>query len=227
MEDPYGPDPVNNESDSTLQADTSQSKLSYLALGDSYTIGESVPVADRWPVQLAGLLNSDSTLPDFEEPVIIARTGWRTDDLIKAITAAHPPSDFDLVSLLIGVNNQYQNRPVEQYTLEFEVLLKTAIEKAGGRKDHVFVVSIPDYGFTTFGRGNQENISKAIDQYNAIARTVCTSYDVKYYYITDLSRNGLSSPDLVASDGLHPSGKQYGLWVKRIINDTDFFRNLE
>lgn len=192
-------------------------RITFLALGDSYTIGESVAEQERWPVQLAKLLNSKGY--NIEAPRIIATTGWRTDDLKNAIDKANLTNAFGLVSLLIGVNNQYQGKPVENYKSEFEALLKRAIELAGGRKERVFVVSIPDYGFTPFGQSKQDAISTAIDEFNAVNRAVSEHHGVKYYYITDLSRNGLNSPDLVAADKLHPSGKMYALWAERIAAD--------
>jgi lysophospholipase L1-like esterase len=189
-------------------------KLKFLALGDSYTIGESVDESVRWPVQLAKELNA--TGHPFADPTIIATTGWRTDDLKRSIIKAAPAKDFDLVSLLIGVNNQYQGRSVKEYEPEFEELVRMAIELAGGDKDKVFVVSIPDYGFTPFGKEKQENISRELDEFNAVNRRISEKYGVQYFYITDISRRGLQQPDLVASDGLHPSGKMYTLWVKQI-----------
>jgi lysophospholipase L1-like esterase len=187
----------------------------YLALGDSYTIGESVSGNERWPVQLAEALRKKGR--SIESPRIIATTGWRTDNLKNAINIAQLKDEYGLVSLLIGVNNQYQGKPVEQFTSEFEDLLKTAIKLAGGKKENVFVVSIPDYGYTPFGKPKQEKISKELDEYNSISRTITEKYGVKYFYITDISRKGLEDPSLVAADGLHPSGKMYSAWVDLII----------
>lgn len=189
----------------------------FLALGDSYTIGESVTVAERWPVQLARALREKKIA--VEDPWIIATTGWRTDDLKKAILAAKPSNDFDMVSLLIGVNNQYQGKPVAEYAPEFEELLKMAIVFAGGDKKRVFVVSIPDYGYTPFGKGNQEKISKQIDEFNDVNRSIALRYGVPYFDITGISRRGLEEPRLVASDGLHPSGEMYKEWVDLISKD--------
>jgi lysophospholipase L1-like esterase len=186
----------------------------FLALGDSYTIGESVDVAERWPVQLVKALNEGGG--NFAEARIIATTGWRTDDLKKAIIEANPSEDFDMVSLLIGVNNQYQGKPAMMYAREFEELLKMAISLAGGDKAKVFVVSIPDYGFTPFGKENQEKISRDLDEFNSLNRKITEKHDVRYVYITDISRRGLAEPELVATDGLHPSGKMYSEWVERI-----------
>jgi lysophospholipase L1-like esterase len=193
----------------------SQTPIRYLALGDSYTIGESVTEADRWPMQLTDALRKKGK--NIEGPRIIATTGWRTDNLGNAINIANLKPEYGLVSLLIGVNNQYQGKPIEQFRKEFEELLNVAIRLAQGNKENVFVVSIPDYGYTPFGKPNQPRISKELDEYNDISRKITGKYGVKYIYITDISRKGLDDPSLVASDGLHPSGKQYGEWVDLIL----------
>lgn len=200
-----------------LQLQAQDSTLKYLALGDSYTIGESVLEKDRWPNQLASQLSKSNKKE--VKASFIATTGWRTDNLMNAITIAKLKDEYDLVSLLIGVNNQYQGKPVEQYALEFEELLKTSIRLAQGNKESVFVVSIPDYGFTPFGQKNQSKISKEIDQFNDTNKKITNQYSVNYINITDISRQGLNEPSLVASDGLHPSGKMYTLWVERIVKE--------
>lgn len=189
-------------------------KIKFLALGDSYTIGEAVDENLRWPVQLINSLRKKGYQAD--DPKIIATTGWRTDDLKNAILKENPTKDYNLVSLLIGVNNQYQGKSSESYAPEFEELLKMAIEFAGGDKSKVFVVSIPDYGFTPFGKEKKEAITKALDEFNSVNKTITEKYGVKYFYITDISRRGFEDPELVASDGLHPSGKMYTEWVKVI-----------
>jgi lysophospholipase L1-like esterase len=190
-------------------------KLTYLALGDSYTIGESVAEHERWPMQLIAQLKAKGKA--YETPKIIATTGWRTDDLSNAIWKEELKPGYDLVSLLIGVNNQYQGKPVEAYKPEFEELLKTAIRLAGGDKSKVFVVSIPDYGYTPFGKPKQPAITEALDKFNQANKEITEKMGVRYVNITDISRKGLEDPQLVAGDGLHPSGKQYGLWVERIL----------
>lgn len=190
-------------------------KKKFLALGDSYTIGESVAPEERWPVQLTNALNQRGE--NFAAPDIIATTGWRTDDLRNAILKAKPGNDYDLVSLLIGVNNQYQGKSAESYAPEFEALLNMAIAFAGGDKSKVFVVSIPDYGYTPFGREKQAQITKAIDEFNRVNRSLSEKHGVRYVNITDISRKGFDDPELVASDGLHPSGKMYAVWVARIL----------
>ena len=184
-------------------------EINYLALGDSYTIGESVAEKDRWPNQLADQLK-------IPRPKIIATTGWRTDDLSNAIKSAELKDEYDMVSLLIGVNNQYQGKSTAQYEIEFEELLKTSIKLAKGKTKNVFVVSIPDYGFTPYGKPKQETITKQIDEFNAINKRITEKYKITYINITEISRKGLEDPTLVAEDGLHPSGKMYSLWVELI-----------
>lgn len=200
-------------------------KVKFLALGDSYTIGESVPVSYRWPVQLADSLNQRGI--DCIEPTIIATTGWRTDNLKNAIIKAKLKPEYNLVSLLIGVNNYYQGKSIESYGPEFEELLNMAIKLADGIASSVFVLSIPDYGCTPFGKDNQEKITFGIDAFNAVNKSITEKLGVKYYSITDISRKGITEPDLVASDGLHPSGKMYSEWVKRILSDVTLVHHKE
>jgi lysophospholipase L1-like esterase len=187
--------------------------ISFLALGDSYTIGQSVPLNDAWPNQFANYLKSKSVI--VENVSIIAQTGWSTSNLKDAIRNSTIPAKTNLVSLLIGVNNQYRGLDQKLYETEFEELLKTAIQFAGG-ENYVFVLSIPDYGYTPFGSSNQENISKQIDQYNAINSAITRRYNVAYFNITEISRQGLIMPELLATDGLHPSAKMYKMWVDLI-----------
>jgi lysophospholipase L1-like esterase len=193
-----------------------EEKVSFLALGDSYTIGQSVSVTERWPVQLIDSLKAKGI--SCFEPQIIATTGWRTDNLKAAIQNANLSSSFNLVSLLIGVNNYYQGKSLSAYGPEFEELLDMAIALVGGDKQHVFVVSIPDYGYTPFGMSNQSSISAGINSFNSVNKSITESKGVTYIEITDISRLGLEQPELVASDGLHPSGKMYTQWVMRILN---------
>ena len=199
----------------SMYAQIKNEPLQYLALGDSYTIGESVTEQERWPVQLAEVLTKQGT--PVSKPKIIAVTGWRTDNLNNGINIAQLKDEYDLVSLLIGVNNQYQGKSVDQYAIEFEDLLKTAIRLAKGDKQNVFIVSIPDYGYTPFGSTKQEQISKELNEFNEINKRITEGYAITYINITDISRRGLEDPELVASDGLHPSGKQYAQWVNRIL----------
>ncbi|MBL7816229.1 MAG: SGNH/GDSL hydrolase family protein [Saprospiraceae bacterium] len=188
------------------------STFTYLALGDSYTIGESVAEAERFPNQLADSLRIANI--KIGTVKIVARTGWTTDELQNGIVAAGltEANTFDMVTLLIGVNNQYRNRSVEEYKPQFTALLERAIQFAGGKKERVIVVSIPDYAYTPFG-GGRKSISDGIDAYNAANEAITRAKGVAYAQITPISREGLNDPTLVASDQLHPSGKQYSRWV--------------
>lgn len=194
---------------------TQQHKLKFLALGDSYTIGESVAENERWPVQLVHQLRRHDV--DFDMPEIIATTGWRTDELKDAINNVELKTEYDLVSLLIGVNNQYQGKSAASYEPEFKELVKTAMRLAGGRSENVIVVSIPDYGFTPFGKENQQRISKELEAFNATNKRVADRYGIAWFNITPVSEKGLEHPELVAADGLHPSGKMYAEWVNIIL----------
>ena len=191
----------------------------YLALGDSYTIGEAVLENERWPVKLVKALKNIGV--DLGDAEIIARTGWTTRNLLNALDESDLYESYSWVSLLIGVNNQYQGRSTEEYRTEFEELLNRAIRYAGGDKDRVFVVSIPDYAYTPFGKGN-EQVSQEIDLFNDINKSITDRYEIKYINITDISRRGLEEPELVADDGLHPSGIMYSEWVERIVEQIDF-----
>lgn len=195
-----------------------EDNVRFLALGDSYTIGESVTADSRWPVLLVDSLHHRGI--NALEPAIVATTGWRTDELKHAIEKAKFKGTFTLVSLLIGVNNFYQGKTVESYAPEFEALLKTAIKLADGKRDHVFVLSIPDYGYTPFGQDKREQITQGIDAFNRVNREISEKSGVRYFDITAISRRGLAEPDLIASDGLHPSGKMYAQWVEVILKDA-------
>jgi len=197
---------------------TIREPVRFLALGDSYTIGESVSVADRWPQQLIDSIAARGF--ETEKLTIIARTGWRTDNLRDAIISRDPPKDFNLVSLLIGVNDQYQGFDEEWYKPRFEELLLTAVECAQGNKDAVFVLSIPDYAYTPFGRASS-TITKEIDAFNNINKSITQTYNIAYIDITPISREGLANPSLVASDGLHPSGLMYSRWVSLILDELN------
>ncbi|HIB46900.1 MAG TPA: SGNH/GDSL hydrolase family protein [Flavobacteriaceae bacterium] len=195
---------------------STQADIKYLALGDSYTIGESVAATQNFPFQLQDTLaKSTNSTVDYK---IIARTGWTTTNLLNAIENENPATDYDLVTLLIGVNNQFQGKPFSLYEQEFLDLLNKAIALASGNKDRVIVVSIPDYAFTPFGqkREDPKKISAEIDQYNAFAAQIATENGVLFQNITDITRRGLTDPSLVANDGLHPSGKAYQLFVDRL-----------
>ena len=186
--------------------------MRYLALGDSYTIGEGVDAAARWPVQLARALREEHIA--LRDPRIIATTGWTTDELNAAIDAAEPLGHWDLVSLLIGVNNQYRGRSLADYRSEFRALLERAIGFANGRMDRVFVVSIPDWGVTPFAKTEARervNVSEEIDAFNAAAREIAQARGVAFVDITPASRANAAQ---VAEDGLHPDGAMYATWTQ-------------
>ncbi|WP_298391757.1 SGNH/GDSL hydrolase family protein [Flavobacterium sp.] len=189
--------------------------IKYLALGDSYTIGQSVCESCRFPIQLQDSIKKSFQPNDVFITNIIAQTGWTTANLKAAIASQNPSNDYDLVTLLIGVNNQFQNRPFSIYEQEFPELVNIAIEKAKGVKNRVIVVSIPDYAYTPFGNGNT-TISTQIDAYNTFAQNYCTQNNITFINITDITRLGLQQPNLVANDGLHPSQLAYKKFVERI-----------
>jgi lysophospholipase L1-like esterase len=186
--------------------------LRYLALGDSYTIGESVEPAQRFPAQLVSFIRERDVAID--EPIVIAQTGWTIDELNTAIDKANPIGTFSVVSLLIGVNNQYRGRSVEEYREEFRVLLRRSIGFAGGDASHVVVVSIPDWGVMPFAEGrDRKQIAKEIDAFNALNWEESVRSGTLYVDVTPISREATRFPDLIASDGLHPSAVQYKYWV--------------
>jgi lysophospholipase L1-like esterase len=191
----------------------------FLALGDSYTIGESVAAGDRWPNQLAVQLHNQGI--DIAAPQIIAKTGWTTDELSHAIDEAKPAGPYALVTLLIGVNNQYRGRDAEQYRTEFAALLHRAIGFAGGNPSRVLVVSIPDWGVTPFAANRDAAaIAREIDRFNAINREETARAKAHYADITPISRHVPSDPTLVAPDGLHPSAKMYTQWITIILPEA-------
>ncbi|GAB3540395.1 SGNH/GDSL hydrolase family protein [Pontibacter brevis] len=193
-------------------APTGKNTYSYLALGDSYTIGESVPAKDQWGMQLAELLRKEEV--DISDPVTIARTGWTTSQLASAVAEADLKPTFDLVSLLIGVNNQYRGQSVATYRTEFAQLLQTSIRLAKGDPKHVLVLSIPDWGATPFGQGrDRQQISAEIDAFNAVAREVAQNAGVEFIDITPLSRTLATDLSYIANDGLHYSGKMHREWA--------------
>jgi lysophospholipase L1-like esterase len=183
----------------------------YLALGDSYTIGQSVTATERFPNQTTALLRAQNI--KIADPVIVATTGWTTRDLINALNANPQPNTFDVVSLLIGVNNQYQRKSLEEYKTEFTLLVNRAIQYAGNKPTHVFVLSIPDYSVTPFASGSDKaRIAGEIDQFNEANKAISLQLGVKYLDVTPISREPNQS--LIAGDGLHPSGKQYKRWAE-------------
>lgn len=201
--------------DSTSEETQEYGNYNYLALGDSYTIGESVKTEERFPVQLSEELTKNGF--NIEEQVIIARTGWTTDELASAIESRNLEGNFDLVTLLIGVNNQYRGLDSDEYRTQFAELLQTAIQFAG-KETNVIVVSIPDYGVTPFGQNiNSTRIAEEIDLYNRINLEETQKTEAQYVNITEISRQAKNDKTLVASDGLHPSGKMYSLWVEEIL----------
>ena len=187
----------------------------YLALGDSYTIGESVSVEDRWPNQLARLLEAEGVQTDV---TIIARTGWTVDELWQGIQADLPEGKYDLVTLLIGVNNQYRGYALHGYQEDFRFMLGKAIESVGGNPDHVVVLSIPDWGFTPFAAGRDTKlISQQIDEFNSVNLEETRFAGAHYVDVTDISRHAADEPALIAADGLHPSGKMYAMWAEKAL----------
>lgn len=190
----------------------------FLALGDSYTIGEAVSAAERWPVQLAvGLRQAGIVIDD---PIIVARTGWTADELDEGIDTAGPTGTFDLVTLLIGVNNQYRGRSVDEYRLQFRRLLDRAIGFAESRPHRVIAVSIPDWGATAFARESGRDtrrISAEIDAFNAVARAEANAAGAWFVDITPGSKRAVGDSSLIAGDGLHPSGAMYAEWTKSIV----------
>jgi lysophospholipase L1-like esterase len=190
--------------------------LKYLALGDSYTIGEGVAESQRYPVQLGDSLKKYNIMLDSVR--IIARTGWTTDELSRAIDQATLKPPYDLVTLLIGVNNQYRGRTPENYRQEFTQLLARAISFAGNDPKNVVVISIPDWGVTPFAQGrDQTRIAQEIDAFNAINAQESINTGVLYVNVTPISREAALRPELLAPDGLHPSGLMYSLWVKDLL----------
>ncbi|MFZ4634127.1 MAG: SGNH/GDSL hydrolase family protein [Saprospiraceae bacterium] len=194
-------------------------KVDILALGDSYTKGQGVDPGGNFPNQLADSLMQRGIQVSGVRS--IAQTGWRTDQLLSNINGSTDIQDslFSLVTLCIGVNNQYQNKDTAVYRKEFEQLLQKALVFAGNRKNRVVVLSIPDWAYTPYGQGsfNPGAISKAIDAYNAINYDISTRYKVLYVNVTGISRQGVSQPNLVATDQLHPSAKQYTLWIREML----------
>ena len=191
-------------------------KESYLALGDSYTVGESISKKHTWPKQLVDSLKKRNIF--LSEPRIIAKTGWTTDELKKAINDSSLDYPYDWVSLLIGVNNQYRGRDLDEFKLQFESLLLEAIAFSGNRKERVFVISIPDWGSMPFAKDRDPNkIAIEIDNFNQIIYEVCAFENIKFIDITPITRNIYSNPNWIAKDSLHPSKEQYSKWVEKII----------
>lgn len=197
---------------------TDDRALSYLALGDSYTIGEGIAAPDAWPRQLARTLREDGIA--LSDPRVIATTGWTCDELSAAIDAAAPANDQDFVSLLIGVNDQYRGVALDVFRPCFARLLERAIGFARGRAGRVLVLSIPDWGVTPFagasGRAATQ-IAAELDAFNGAARAACATRDVAFVDITPLSRERGAQPAMLAADGLHPSAAMHALWAQMAV----------
>lgn len=204
--------------ENSSEAQELSSSRSYLALGDSYTIGESVSPAMRWPVLLVDSLRERGY--KMEEPRIIATTGWTTGNLLTAMDNRLGQEKYDLVSILIGVNNQYQGKSIEAYREDLHKIFSRAIDISEEGKEGVFAVSIPDYGVTPFGAENAEEIGREIDEFNAVFMEMAEEYGVDFYNITPISRRAENEPELIAEDGLHPSGRMYALWVAEIVDEV-------
>jgi len=184
----------------------------WLALGDSYTIGEGVPLYDSYPYQALRMLRRKGD--DWSAPEIVARTGWTTDELMAGIEAAQPAARYDLVTLLIGVNNQYRGRGLDEYERQFAALLQTAIRLAGFERGHVVVLSIPDWGVTPFAAGRDlRRIASEIDVFNAVNRSVSMREGAGWIDVTGSTREARGDAARLASDGLHPSGLEYAIWA--------------
>lgn len=188
----------------------------YLALGDSYTIGEQVLFQENFPNQLVRQMREKGY--SFAAPEILAKTGWTTDELQNGIDRHLFLPDYDFVSLLIGVNNQYRGRSEDEYRKDFEHLLHQALRFAGGKKERVLVLSIPDWGVTPFATNADRNkIRTEIDAFNRANRQITEAAGIPYLYITDFTREAANDSALLAADGLHPSAKEYQRWASRIL----------
>ena len=188
---------------------------SYLALGDSYTIGEQVPIFESFPYQLVQRLRNAGY--HCCAPEIVAKTGWTTGELINGIAKTKLLREYDLVTLLAGVNNQYRGYTTEEYEDEFRALVTTAIQYAGNRPERVIVISIPDWGVTPFAEGkNRKLIALEIDTFNDINRQIAVKENASYVDITPGTREAANNPSLLAADGLHPSGADYARWAEKI-----------
>jgi len=191
--------------------------MTYLALGDSYTIGEGVPLYENFPYQVVQLLRKNGLM--FHAPEIIAKTGWTTDELLSTLSTTRLLPSYDFVSLLIGVNNQYRGRSLDEYQQQFETLLKKAVRLSANNPSRVIVLSIPDWGVTPYAADRDRNkIAKDIDDFNLINKSIALQHHAHYIDITEGSREAASDPTLMASDGLHPSGIEYTRWSKLVFD---------
>ena len=188
----------------------------FLALGDSYTIGQSVEVNERWPVQFLKELTATTNVIDTLQ--IIAQTGWRVDQLKEAMNSSDLEPPYGIVSLLIGVNNQYQGQNANDFRPEFIEILEKSLKLVENRTERLFVISIPDWGASPYGFGfDRAKVSKEINEFNSVVKEESEKRGLRYFNITTISRRALIDRTLIASDGLHPSGKMYKLWVDKII----------
>ena len=208
---------IENDNFESVEIDlinSGNSKLSFLALGDSYTIGEGVNENERWPNQFVEVAYENGL--DFEKPEIIAETGWKTFDLLNAISHTNFTQKYDYVSLLIGVNNQFNSRSIDEFEEDLNKLIDkmNSLKKSNG---NIIIISIPDWGYTPFGNSyNREEISSEINLFNNSLITFANSYGLKYVDVTEISRRALNESNLLASDNLHPSGLMYLEWAKKI-----------
>ena len=194
-----------------------QCAKTFLALGDSYTIGESVPVYDNFPYQTVKLLRQKGI--NVTAPEIVAKTGWTTDELLEGISKSVLKPKYDIVTVLIGVNNQYRGRSLGEFGTQYEIILKKAIAFAGGNKQNIYVLSIPDWGITPFAEGrDRKKISEEIDAFNKLKEQITLREGIKYINITEGTREATLHPEFLAKDKLHPSGKDYLRWAEKIVS---------
>lgn len=204
----------NNLIDNSSESVTQSNNLSFLALGDSYTIGQNVSEDKRWPNQIVNIALNRDVL--FDQPIIIAKTGWRTEQLLDTLKKINFIKKFDYVSLMIGVNNQYSLKSIDTFRLDLIKLLDMSIGYTK-KRDNVALISIPDWGVTPFGeRYDRNRIKEEIDQFNSVIIDVANTNDILYVDVTEISRRAFIEKDLIANDSLHPSGKMYKEWAEKI-----------
>ena len=207
---------ISNNLIDNISESASQYNLSFLALGDSYTIGESVIEEERWPNQIVDIALNKNVL--FDQPDIIAKTGWRTEQLIDTLNKINFIKKFDYVSLMIGVNNQYSLKPIDTFRSDLIKLLDMSIGYSI-KRDNVVLISIPDWGVTPFAEGYDRNrIKEEINQFNSVIEDIANTNNILYVDVTEISRRALTEKDLIANDSLHPSGKMYKEWAEKIYN---------
>jgi len=191
--------------------------MTYLALGDSYTIGEGVPVYESFPYQVVQLLRKNGLM--FQAPEIIAKTGWTTDELLSTLSTTRLLPSYDFVSLLIGVNNQYRGRSLDEYRQQFETLLKKAVRLSANNPSRVIVLSIPDWGVTPYAaQRDRDKIAEEIDDFNLINKSIVLQHQTHYIDITPGSKEAATNSSLIAADGLHPSATEYTRWAKLLFH---------